>query len=117
MDREASSHAPGTPALRGACILALRLAAMPATLHPRAVDAGMMPKEYAQWLSHESADPLEDLATRIREAGLSVYGFGEQKTPKPFVAACDKFIFTESLRKPALGSPQKRRCKHRSNLS
>lgn len=43
------------------------------------------------------------LATRIREAGLSVYGFGEQKTPKPFVAACDKFIFTEILRKPALG--------------
>lgn len=45
------------------------------------------------------------LATRIREAGLSVYGFGEQKTPKPFVAACDKFIFTEILRKPALGVP------------
>ena len=43
------------------------------------------------------------LATRIREAGLSVYGFGEQKTPKPFVAACDKFIFTEILRKPAPG--------------
>jgi len=45
------------------------------------------------------------LATRIREAGLSVYGFGEQKTPKPFVAACDKFIFTEILRKPAPGVP------------
>ncbi|MBU1425919.1 MAG: NYN domain-containing protein [Gammaproteobacteria bacterium] len=45
------------------------------------------------------------LATRIREAGLSVYGFGEQKTPKPFVAACDKFIFTEILRKPAPGIP------------
>src|SRR5690606_26658251 len=45
------------------------------------------------------------LATRIREAGLSVYGFGEQKTPKPFVAACDKFIFTEILRKPAPGAP------------
>lgn len=44
------------------------------------------------------------LATRIREAGLSVYGFGEQKTPKPFVAACDKFIFTEILRRPAPGA-------------
>jgi hypothetical protein len=44
------------------------------------------------------------LATRIREAGLSVYGFGEQKTPKPFVAACDKFIFTEILRKPTPGT-------------
>lgn len=38
------------------------------------------------------------LATRIREAGLAVYGLGERKTPQPFVAACDKFIFTEILR-------------------
>jgi uncharacterized LabA/DUF88 family protein len=38
------------------------------------------------------------LATRIREAGLAVYGFGEKKTPQPFVAACDKFIYTEILR-------------------
>ncbi len=38
------------------------------------------------------------LATRIREAGLLVYGFGERKTPAPFVAACDKFIYTEILR-------------------
>lgn len=37
------------------------------------------------------------LATRIREAGLAVYGFGERKTPAPFVAACDKFIYTEIL--------------------
>jgi len=35
------------------------------------------------------------LATRIREAGLVVYGFGQRKTPEPFVAACDKFIYTE----------------------
>src|SRR5699024_1025219 len=38
------------------------------------------------------------LAARLREAGLVVYGFGEQKTPEPFVAACDKFIYTEVLR-------------------
>jgi uncharacterized LabA/DUF88 family protein len=45
------------------------------------------------------------LATRIREAGLVVYGFGERKTPEPFVAACDKFVYTEILRnEPA---PQK----------
>lgn len=37
------------------------------------------------------------LAARIREAGLTVYGFGEEKTPKPFVAACDKFIYVEVL--------------------
>ena len=38
------------------------------------------------------------LATRIRESGLVVYGFGEKKTPQPFVAACDKFVYTEILR-------------------
>jgi uncharacterized LabA/DUF88 family protein len=38
------------------------------------------------------------LAARIRESGLTVYGFGEKKTPTPFVSACDKFIFTEVLR-------------------
>lgn len=37
------------------------------------------------------------LAARIRESGLTVYGFGEQKTPAPFVRACDKFIYTEIL--------------------
>jgi hypothetical protein len=38
------------------------------------------------------------LATRIRQSGLLVYGFGEHKTPKAFVAACDKFVYTEILR-------------------
>ncbi len=37
------------------------------------------------------------LAARIRESGLVVYGFGEKKTPKPFVAACDKFVYFENL--------------------
>lgn len=37
------------------------------------------------------------LASRIREEGLRAYGFGERKTPRPFVAACDKFIYTEVL--------------------
>ena len=37
------------------------------------------------------------LAGRIRESGLFVYGFGERKTPTPFVAACDKFIYTDVL--------------------
>jgi hypothetical protein len=43
------------------------------------------------------------LAIRIREEGLTVLGFGEQKTPEPFRNACNKFIFTEVLR-PALES-------------
>ncbi|KAE8137796.1 NYN domain-containing protein [Aspergillus pseudotamarii] len=37
------------------------------------------------------------LAARIRESGLIVYGFGENHTPKPFVAACSKFVYTENL--------------------
>lgn len=37
------------------------------------------------------------LASRIREAGLTVYAFGEKKTPEAFVTACDKFIYTEVL--------------------
>jgi uncharacterized LabA/DUF88 family protein len=40
------------------------------------------------------------LAARIRESGLTVYGFGERKTPKSFVAACDKFIYLENLTAP-----------------
>ena len=38
------------------------------------------------------------LASRIRESGVLVYGFGEKKTPSAFVSACDKFIYTEVLR-------------------
>ena len=49
------------------------------------------------------------LASRIREAGLVVYGFGEKKTPKPFVGACDRFIYTEILREEELSSdPEKK---------
>ncbi|MEO8308400.1 MAG: NYN domain-containing protein [Pseudomonadota bacterium] len=35
------------------------------------------------------------MASRLRESGKRVYGFGEKKTPRPFVAACDRFIYTE----------------------
>ncbi|UOG17191.1 NYN domain-containing protein [Acinetobacter sp. PK01] len=37
------------------------------------------------------------LASRIRENGLSVYGFGKKSTPEAFRKACDKFIFIENL--------------------
>jgi uncharacterized LabA/DUF88 family protein len=37
------------------------------------------------------------LATRIRETGIFVMGMGEKKTPKPFVNACDVFVYTENL--------------------
>lgn len=37
------------------------------------------------------------LAARIREQGVDVYGFGEQKTPESFRQACRRFIYTENL--------------------
>ena len=37
------------------------------------------------------------LATRLREAGVRVFGIGENKTPESFIAACDKFIYLEIL--------------------
>jgi hypothetical protein len=45
------------------------------------------------------------LAARLREEGLTVYGFGEEKTPQPFVSACDKFIYTEILRAEVIAEP------------
>ncbi len=37
------------------------------------------------------------LAARIREEGMDVFGFGEQKTPESFRQACKRFIYTENL--------------------
>lgn len=39
------------------------------------------------------------LAIRLREAGMKVYGFGEKKTPKSLISACDKFVYIEILKK------------------
>jgi len=41
------------------------------------------------------------LASRIREEGVDVYGFGERKTPESFRQACTRFIYTENLSAPA----------------
>ncbi|MDQ1246105.1 MAG: hypothetical protein QG597_472 [Actinomycetota bacterium] len=38
------------------------------------------------------------LALRLREEGLRVFGFGEQKTPEAFRNACHRFVFIEVLR-------------------
>jgi len=42
------------------------------------------------------------LATRLREAGMTVIGFGEKKTPQPLISACDKFIYLEILKTAAV---------------
>ena len=56
------------------------------------------------------------LATRIRETGVFVMGIGEKKTPKPFVNACDVFVYTSNLvteqkphRAPAQRQSQRRK--------
>src|SRR5215211_847348 len=37
------------------------------------------------------------VAARIREQGVDVFGFGEQKTPESFRQACRRFVYTENL--------------------
>ena len=48
------------------------------------------------------------LATRIRETGVFVMGIGEKKTPKPFVNACDVFVYTENLVTVKKAAPQQK---------
>lgn len=64
------------------------------------------------------------LATRIRESGLVVYGFGEKKTPGSLQAACDKFVFLEALAVPSAevesmesGKPAAKEKKSRKQLN
>ena len=56
------------------------------------------------------------LASRIRENGLTVYGFGERKTPKSFMGACDKFIYTENLRSEIVGGKKESKVLHKELL-
>ena len=51
------------------------------------------------------------LASRIRESGREVLGFGEKKTPKPFIKSCDKFIYVEILGQtpPEKAAPAKKK--------
>ena len=54
------------------------------------------------------------LAMRLREAGMRVLGMGEKKTPTPFIAACDRFIYLEILdvyKRQLRGSLRNRRTK------
>lgn len=46
------------------------------------------------------------LATRLREAGMKVFGIGQKKTPHPFMAACDKFIYMEIIPVPETASAE-----------
>ena len=57
-------------------------------LHSNAVDAFCLVSSDSDYTR---------LATRIRETGIFVMGIGEKKTPKPFVNACDVFVYTENM--------------------
>lgn len=46
------------------------------------------------------------LATRLREAGMTVFGIGEKKTPNPFIVACDRFIYIEILKQSSINSEE-----------
>ena len=51
------------------------------------------------------------LAQRLRQAGKNVLGVGKQGTPKPFVTACDRFIYVENLGDTPEGQVQKMQSK------
>ncbi len=58
------------------------------------------------------------LATRLREAGMQVFGIGEKKTPEPFIVACDKFIYIEILKSEAQqNDDHKNQKKNAANIS
>ena len=57
------------------------------------------------------------LAARIREQGLDVFGFGEQKTPESFRQACRRFIYTENLLPGAHGARRRRGLRRSSRCS
>ena len=59
-------------------------------LHTKNIDA------FAFATSDSDFTPV---AMRVAAEGIKVFGFGEKKTPKPFMAACSEFIFTEQLMK------------------
>src|SRR6478609_7255249 len=53
------------------------------------------------------------LATRLREAGMKVFGIGQKKTPNPFMVACDKFIYMEII--PVFGAEETNTVKARAS--
>lgn len=76
------------------------------TVHKNASDSALIidamdllhSKRFDGFCIVSSDSDFTRLASRIREEGIMVYGFGEQKTPSSFIAACDKFTYTEVLR-------------------
>jgi uncharacterized protein (TIGR00288 family) len=66
-------------------------------LHTKQIDA------FAFATSDSDFTPV---VMRVLAEGIRVFGFGEKKTPKPFMAACSQFIFTEKLMPRTAGKTQ-----------
>lgn len=58
-------------------------------------------QRYTSFCLVSSDSDFSRLATRLREDGVQVWGFGEQKTPEAFVKACSKFVYVEILQPSA----------------
>ncbi len=56
------------------------------------------------------------LATRLREAGMQVFGIGEKKTPNPFIVACDKFIYIEILKNQSGEDDESEQAENKSTI-
>jgi uncharacterized LabA/DUF88 family protein len=56
------------------------------------------------------------LASRLRESGVTVYGFGERKTPTPFVIACDRFVYLDVLTDDTVDAPKSETAKKRPTV-
>ncbi len=58
----------------------------------------LLHQKHLQGICIASSDSdFTTLASRIREDGLEVFGFGEKKTTAPYVAACDRFFYCDLL--------------------
>lgn len=67
-------------------------------LHTKRIDA------FAFATSDSDFTPV---VMRVQTEGIKVFGFGEKKTPKPFMAACSQFIFTEKLMQTSVQNNEK----------
>lgn len=55
------------------------------------------------------------LSSRLRESGMKVIGMGEQKTPRPFVSACDRFIYIDNILKASAELQRQKSADSRTN--
>src|SRR5690349_6078542 len=61
----------------------------------------LYPRRFSGFCIVSSDSDFTRLASRIREEGVTVYGFGERKTPEAFRNACDQFTYLDVLDEPA----------------